>query len=161
MDHPRGCGEQQTRQFIGWLKTGSPPRMRGTVMPSCLPISAGGITPADAGNSKLWQNLKKMLADHPRGCGEQCFIRSKGCEHLGSPPRMRGTGFPPYLFINTNGITPADAGNRNCKTRNAVATQDHPRGCGEQVTFIIMTTWEQGSPPRMRGTVAICRLRAL
>ena len=72
----------------------------------------------------------------------------------GSPPRMRGK--LQYLIIQhaQARITPADAG----KTRHAAARartpRDHPRGCGENRSFITTAGSRSGSPPRMRGKLA-------
>ena len=72
-----------------------------------------------------------VCKDHPRGCGENVFIRVKRAERNGSPPRMRGK-----LGQNSNGvplirITPADAGKTSYRILCAFHIQDHPRGCGE------------------------------
>ena len=52
-DHPRVCGEQISAKTREKSKTGSPPRVRGTVKRRCPYEHSRGITPACAGNSKL------------------------------------------------------------------------------------------------------------
>ena len=91
---------------------------------------------------------------------------------LGSPPRVRGTGQHRVRDRVRQGITPACAGNSFMAYSTAMLTQDHPRVCGEQVSFA--ACWHsrlgsprvcgeqqaaqcrakdpQGSPPRVRGT---------
>ena len=48
-DHPRVCGEKAVSVFIRLLHTGSPPRVRGKVVPVVAPVVVPGITPACAG----------------------------------------------------------------------------------------------------------------
>ena len=48
-DHPRMCGEKELRQAIAVQHIGSPPRMRGKVLPDRGRVLGVGITPAYAG----------------------------------------------------------------------------------------------------------------
>ena len=48
-------------------------------------------------------------------------------------------------------ITPADAGKTACIVSPPYSTEDHPRGCGENLNLILIETNGAGSPPRMRG----------
>ena len=50
-DHPRGCGEHLRKLFGDQYRTGSSPRMRGTLDSQLLVIHSTGIIPADAGNT--------------------------------------------------------------------------------------------------------------
>ena len=49
-------------------------------------------------------------------------------------------------------ITPAHAGNTDCRCNALAVSWDHPRACGEHLPFPRSTSWMLGSPPRMRGT---------
>ena len=69
-DHPRGCGENIARNAAGFTKYGSPPRMRGKRFRLRYHRSWCGITPADAGKTKLIYTYRRAVKDHPRGCGE-------------------------------------------------------------------------------------------
>ena len=90
-DHPRVCGEHGAAKLRSRLTWGSPPRMRGTQDPSCIPSSLNGITPAYAGNTILRIARKRFTKDHPRVCGEHGVSSTTPNNVLGSPPRMRGT----------------------------------------------------------------------
>ena len=70
-DHPRVCGEQSGRIFGLRESRGSPPRVRGTALPSISPIFDHGITPACAGNRFMSSSVSVGGWDHPRVCGEQ------------------------------------------------------------------------------------------
>ena len=50
-DHPRGCGENFTRQRGHVLQPGSPPRMRGKLGAGAYHFATDRITPADAGKT--------------------------------------------------------------------------------------------------------------
>ena len=69
-DHPRGCGENKSLNFIKLACQGSPPRMRGKRTDSNSGKRAYRITPADAGKTKNPQRVPMERKDHPRGCGE-------------------------------------------------------------------------------------------
>ncbi len=115
--------------------------LRGRITPACagnsLPLAshhhAGGITPACAGNRRITMCVWPPKRDHPRVCGEQPGLIVLPRYGLGSPPRVRGTGFsishetiligsPPrvrgtggesFEIHSYEGITPACAGNRS------------------------------------------------
>ena len=110
-DHPRTCGEQNTKERKRSRVLGSPPHMRGTGLfihgATCLL----GITPAHARNRRSPDLSARQLQDHPRTCGEQQPRYRAGGRAVGSPPHMRGTGIKPIIYKNGHRITPAHAGN--------------------------------------------------
>ena len=67
---------------------------------------------------------------------------------------MRGTADPHVRDLHFVGITPACAGNRHLHRIEDGGDEDHPRVCGEQVTYMISHARPFGSPPRVRGTEA-------
>ena len=93
-DHPRVCGEKQSRQRCRMSRTGSPPRMRGKEMEDVPARQRGGITPACAGKRHQAGNPHHAAEDHPRVCGEKSGFCQRSILHLGSPPRMRGKADP-------------------------------------------------------------------
>ena len=50
-----------------------------------------------------------------------------------------------------NRITPADAGKTFTQCEHGANKRDHPRGCGENLSFWVFRARQLGSPPRMRG----------
>ena len=110
-DHPRVCGEQVTQNAILLRDTGSPPRVRGTVLSCPMGSSPLGITPACAGNSSIQAARKGFLQDHPRVCGEQTYSVVLSRIAPGSPPRVRGTEAADAGLGTGKRITPACAGN--------------------------------------------------
>ena len=49
------------------------------------------------------------------------------------------------------GITPARAGKSPWARLSMWGTGDHPRACGEKLSFFFLTRYKSGSPPRVRG----------
>ena len=69
---------------------------------------------------------------------------------------MRGKAFSQQKAETAQGITPAYAGKRQKRFRQYWFGQDHPRVCGEKLTFGQTATEEAGSPPRVRGKERDC-----
>ena len=70
-DHPRMCGEKMQLSVSRDTDAGSPPRMRGKVIPSLTSGNDFRITPAYAGKSENSVVLRHVFQDHPRACGEK------------------------------------------------------------------------------------------
>ena len=140
-DHPRRCGENSAWGCIEYAHPGSPPQVRGKLPSSIASSILYRITPAGAGKTILEQNPLQEL--------------------IGSPPQVRGK--QSWYSVNSFslGITPAGAGKTRCWKPNLTATQDHPRRCGENATALYSCLWLTGSPPQVRGKLAVhlqCRL---
>ena len=112
------------------------------------------ITPAYAGKSPLFQNVRQCIEDHPRLCGEKADTAQNLANSAGSPPPMRGKGFP-YIITSTGSrITPAYAGKRIPYFAACFTISDHPRLCGEKLSRCDDLRSGVGSPPPMRGKVS-------
>ena len=93
------------------------------------------------------------MSVHPRVCGEQRALGNGRFEPSGSSPRVRGTGRSPANKYLCDRFIPACAGNswsRNTHTRSPPV---HPRVCGEQQAEANLVALQNGSSPRVRGTV--------
>ena len=64
---------------------------------------------------------------------------------------MRGKGKKEEQAPYKIGITPAYAGKRKTMKILVLETQDHPRLCGEKLSFPLPIVRVMGSPPPMRG----------
>ena len=71
----------------------------------------------------------------------------------GSSPRMRGTPTNNNTSSIVAGIIPAYAGNTCEERRRCGQDRDHPRVCGEHDVCNSGLAVNQGSSPRMRGTL--------
>ena len=130
------CGEQFLPDLPCKSQIGSPPRVRGTGFRLVISPMAFRITPACAGNSKLFYALNRQILDHPRVCGEQHTLATTAGGAGGSPPRVRGTVNGLYQSYYRMRITPACAGNSFCVSFRRHADLDHPRVCGEQFNLV-------------------------
>ena len=142
-------------------QSGSPPQVRGKRWCEVRDKNACRITPAGAGKTILVQRKLFQLGDHPRRCGENAMLEAELDGNTGSPPQVRGK--QSWYSVNSFslGITPAGAGKTRCWKPNLTATQDHPRRCGENATALYSCLWLTGSPPQVRGKLAVplqCRL---
>ena len=109
-DHPRGCGENVNTMEQQNKMVGSPPRMRGKlIFVRTVPLRPG-ITPADAGKTRIFRAAQRRNKDHPRGCGENEETGEITDIVAGSPPRMRGKLRRLSGSCGSGRITPADAG---------------------------------------------------
>ena len=133
------------------MHRGSPPRVRGKVRWVVHRLRPRGITPACAGKSSLGCDRCKFSQDHPRVCGEKVMQFSARCSLTGSPPRVRGKAVVCLSVEADEGITPACAGKRKCRTSHTAVPKDHPRVCGEKYAQSYSKRWRRGSPPRVRG----------
>jgi hypothetical protein len=163
-DHPRACGDYEKNVFKRFNVQGSPPRMRGLLIPLCNTAAQFGITPAHAGTTRKTYSNGSMFRDHPRACGDYEKNVFKRFNVQGSPPRMRGLQISAFLIALWRRITPAHAGTTSIPAKLFVAMWDHPRACGDYLHFFSGTLIVFGSPPRMRGLLACpvqCSLAAL
>ncbi len=136
-DHPRICGEKESKlQEIEDI-SGSPPHMRGKVATGRQTVCRCGITPAYAGKRGLRKRGSRNPADHPRICGEKWDKLPSETKQKGSPPHMRGKDVKLTMNAGQLRITPAYAG------------KSSPWLSG----FCRLL----GSPPHMRGKVqSVC-----
>ena len=109
-DHPRLCGEKLLSIFQKSNHLGSPPPMRGKVLPVLRLWHWDRITPAYAGKSFCLVHKKCSMQDHPRLCGEKQLFLNRQRQTKGSPPPMRGKGIIDISIIMIHRITPAYAG---------------------------------------------------
>ena len=109
-DHPRVCGKNFLSVQTGVPMRGSPPRVREKRYYFNDSVVSTRITPACAGKTLQFLNVRVLLQDHPRVCGKNRFNRSKDFSILGSPPRVREKLGNSYQSNLVTGITPACAG---------------------------------------------------
>ena len=117
-DHPRVCGEHDTRGIRRLHNSGSSPRVRGTRCAPSKPVHLTGIIPACAGNTLPGAGRVQPHRDHPRVCGEHPWRGLSRFLVLGSSPRVRGTLCAAMISSCITGIIPACAGNTGrCSAR--------------------------------------------
>ena len=116
------------------------------------------ITPACAGKTRPISGKTRLTEDHPRVCGENVLVRRDGRSDRGSPPRVRGKPINEGRARKVTRITPACAGKTILALLPAVIVKDHPRVCGENPVHRQALRRLLGSPPRVRGKLALLDL---
>ena len=144
-------GEKYALAAARRCSRGSPPHGRGKVAGDEIPGDVLGITPAQAGKSKLALCTPSCPTDHPRVGGEKSTFLNSMSFPPGSPPRRRGKVPNARCFIERQRITPAWAGKSAFRFQSQKASQDHPRVGGEKLGRMAVAISVIGSPPRGRG----------
>ena len=151
--HPRVCGEQLSR-VRGWCRiAGSSPRVRGTDLVVGQLAIFPRFIPACAGNRQLTCRIHHPPPVHPRVCGEQGNVIDGNIDIDGSSPRVRGTAVPVSPVTPPARFIPACAGNSVGRLILLRKDPVHPRVCGEQDVRCRARSRQNGSSPRVRGTV--------
>ena len=88
-------------------------------------------------------------------CGEKSWLFSSTSNWAGSPPRMRGKDAGCLVHHEKHRITPACAGKRSIPGHPVLCSRDHPRVCGEKCLRTARKRSILGSPPHVRGKVAL------
>ncbi len=109
--HPRVCGERFPAAAQTRSRTGSSPRVRGTLHNPPTHPHLKRFIPACAGNAGEADCPQHCGSVHPRVCGERNLSRSLPTPAAGSSPRVRGTPLVCGLGNGGNRFIPACAGN--------------------------------------------------
>ena len=112
-DHPRRCGENQTKPVTIRMSIGSPPQVRGKLYNCRCAMGTRRITPAGAGKTRCDAARSAVPEDHPRRCGENVLPRLYAVPVPGSPPQVRGKHGNVTSASLKGRITPAGAGKTN------------------------------------------------
>ena len=89
-DHPRRCGENIFSFPNSVKQIGSPPQVRGKLLPVEYLLNFVRITPAGAGKTEKLVSAPCRCQDHPRRCGENHQSVKAANSLQGSPPQVRG-----------------------------------------------------------------------
>ena len=146
------CGERRAIPSQVPARSGSSPRVRGTLVFA----NEGGFRrrfiPACAGNARYGFDQASRSAVHPRVCGERSGNSRSRDRLAGSSPRVRGTPRHPADKPLVWRFIPACAGNAPSLLLKASQSAVHPRVCGERAAIREHGGSEIGSSPRVRGT---------
>ena len=70
---------------------------------------------------------------------------------MGSSPRVRGKQLLDHVVWHSDGLIPARAGKTSSRSSRSATLPAHPRVCGENRAFDVLSIGRMGSSPRMRG----------
>ena len=149
--HPRVCGEDAQTQAPQIAIRETPPRMRGRPEQYRGRNRKIRNTPAYAGKTRRFLNVRCKKEKHPRVCGEDSPSSSCTPLALETPPRMRGRHSALCMSLTTGRNTPAYAGKTLLPLAERLAVGKHPRVCGEDFRGRVYAMGGKETPPRMRG----------
>ncbi len=149
---PRGCGEHAVPMQNVNRRSGSAPRVRGTLFDELRTQYEVRFSPAGAGNTHRSWYRRLARTVQPRGCGEHLLQRLYTTYPTGSAPRVRGTLLLVLVDDALRRFSPAGAGNTQLMVRNMHNESVQPRGCGEHLALADRSSDLSGSAPRVRGT---------
>ena len=153
--HPRACGENPHYSAPTDQSLGSSPRVRGKPDDG-TPITGNvGLIPARAGKTQGAVGAEGQGEAHPRACGENKVLRSRGGGPPGSSPRVRGKLVRAVNAVHTSGLIPARAGKTVHRRRRHRGRSAHPRACGENSSVRAPVPATTGSSPRVRGKLSL------
>ena len=150
--HPHVCGEHRKSLVAAVARTGSSPRMRGTLPVVPEQHSTGRLIPTYAGNTNLPKSMILCLSAHPHVCGEHVHDIGYAMFLAGSSPRMRGTPGVCHIMARSGRLIPTYAGNTLPSSFLPLSVSAHPHVCGEHWGLSSLRGCRRGSSPRMRGT---------
>ena len=130
-EHPRACGENLLLRTASARGSGTSPRMRGKRVAYISMSWGSGNIPAHAGKTLTAGGSEKIFWEHPRACGENMVLPSKRSRSFGTSPRMRGKQKCLLMSIKRGRNIPAHAGKTQDSVRISLASEEHPRACGE------------------------------
>ena len=125
--------------------------MRGKGAVFTFPYVYTRITPAYAGKSNALENAGYFAGDHPRLCGEKDENENPIIATEGSPPPMRGKANANFNHLPASRITPAYAGKSQGLCPRSRSHADHPRLCGEKLSFSQSTSDDFRITPAYAG----------
>ena len=129
--HPRVCGENRPVNIRLVEQVGSSPRVRGKLLHGLDPQVEAGLIPACAGKTLRARRRSHALQAHPRVCGENFWVDTRGHQ--------------PIRLI------PACAGKTWRRPWPGRRRRAHPRVCGENPNEKRYARMKVGSSPRVRG----------
>ena len=149
--HPRGCGADQTLDYVYLPKGGSSPRVRGR--PSGVERGGKrfGLIPAGAGQTAGRRNPPTRPGAHPRGCGADSSASPTTHAGDGSSPRVRGRPSGVERGGKRFGLIPAGAGQTAGRRNPPTRPGAHPRGCGADVLELGLDHFAPGLIPAGAG----------
>ena len=116
------------------------------------------FTPTRVGKTRRQRLLRLRSAVHPHACGENQRLQPGRQVFAGSPPRVWGKRFSPGTKTSTTRFTPTRVGKTRTPHPDPPCWPVHPHACGENRDAWRAGYDAGGSPPRVWGKRARCRI---
>ena len=137
---------------------GSSPLTRGKQSEVHPHTYRGGLIPAHAGKTQIYDLGYYRERAHPRSRGENIRSAYLTAETAGSSPLTRGKPVQAAHDALCPRLIPAHAGKTGADTRLRRGPAAHPRSRGENPPAVAWKVWLDGSSPLTRGKRDLIRI---
>ena len=152
--HPHACGELITQALKDNNITGSSPRLWGTPDSNVSDVWWLRFIPTPVGNSSSGLSFSFPYSVHPHACGELIINCQISVGVSGSSPRLWGTQYHGDLRVLTIRFIPTPVGNSIPWGSASPNHPVHPHACGELLSALFTLRFNNGSSPRLWGTLS-------
>ena len=150
--HPHVCGERALLTWGRRRKSGSSPRVWGTVHNLLSKITRCRFIPTCVGNGRRSVSVSVNFPVHPHVCGERVILWYDVCDFHGSSPRVWGTELSIVQEWVELRFIPTCVGNGTRQLLYTLVLWVHPHVCGERSVTSASRLVLIGSSPRVWGT---------
>ena len=151
--HPHACGEHWTTSVTPSMRSGSSPRVWGTLGLGHKAQARARFIPTRVGNTTLPAGRYYVRAVHPHACGEHCMRVFINFCIGGSSPRVWGTPWLACKSASNKRFIPTRVGNTFYTSYKGGGLAVHPHACGEHAMREARRGNLCGSSPRVWGTL--------
>ena len=149
------CGERSCPLTIEGNDIGSSPRVWGTQDWLSEQDQCDRFIPTCVGNALSSRIFAKRPSVHPHVCGERRHKKRQTFGHYGSSPRVWGTHYSGKVVNNSQRFIPTCVGNALKRQAGNRKKAVHPHVCGERKNCRLILKIQDGSSPRVWGTLCV------
>ena len=135
--HPHACGEHSYAPRFSRHRTGSSPRMWGTLLDPFMGSGTTRFIPTHVGNTSNVLPFRIYYPVHPHACGEHQLPAGPVMGRAGSSPRMWGTQGSDQRALQMDRFIPTHVGNTHNLVRQKGICTVHPHACGEHFSKVL------------------------
>ena len=117
--------------------------------------------PTCVGNTLKFSTLSLRMSVHPHVCGEHMEHKFPGWNSGGSSPRVWGTRWRESSLKTITRFIPTCVGNTKKDAEKVGYRTVHPHVCGEHPEILCDQEHNNGSSPRVWGTLTITKLHSV
>ncbi len=150
--HPHACGEHENQGSHSGAKSGSSPRLWGTLRKAPDFHAIDRFIPTPVGNTRRSRMAYNRFSVHPHACGEHSRCGQYCSHRYGSSPRLWGTQRGQQPKGHGQRFIPTPVGNTSGGSGLRSFMAVHPHACGEHLQVALLVLQAFGSSPRLWGT---------
>ena len=130
-DHPHGRGENVPPSARHLFTSGPSPRAWGKLVQPVLVSVVVRTIPTGVGKTRNRKAIRRQIADHPHGRGENVSFSSYDLKKIGPSPRAWGKRSFYDLYASPMRTIPTGVGKTRQSSEPCLQAADHPHGRGE------------------------------